>query len=71
MEELKEKHEFSRLRGLIYFTDGQGIYPAKKPGFETAFVFMKEDYEDMNVPPWAMKLILEEERYDGYKESEK
>lgn len=71
VEELKEKHEFSRLRGLIYFTDGQGIYPAKKPGFETAFVFMKEDYEDMNVPPWAMKLILEEERYDGYKESEK
>ncbi|MCB6416538.1 VWA-like domain-containing protein [Faecalimonas umbilicata] len=71
VEELKEKHEFSRLRGLIYFTDGQGIYPAKKPGFETAFVFMKEDYEDVNVPPWAMKLILEEERYDGYKESEK
>ena len=32
---------------------------------------MKEDYENMNVPPWAMKLILEEERYDGYKESEK
>lgn len=71
VEELKEKHEFSRLRGLIYFTDGQGIYLAKKPGFETAFVFMKEDYEDVNVPPWAMKLILEEERYDGYKESEK
>ena len=71
VEELKEKHEFSRLRGLIYFTDGQGIYPAKKPGFETAFVFMKEDYEYVNVPPWAMKLILEEERYDGYKESEK
>jgi len=22
---------------------------------------MKEDYEDVDVPPWAMKLVLEEE----------
>lgn len=61
VNELIEKKEFVRLKGLIYFTDGQGIYPAKKPPYETAFVFMKEDYEDVNVPVWAMKLILEEE----------
>lgn len=61
VNELIEKKEFIRLKGLIYFTDGQGIYPAKKPPYETAFVFMKEDYEDVNVPVWAMKLILEEE----------
>lgn len=65
VEKLIEQHAFSQLKGLIYFTDGQGIYPAKKPGFETAFVFMKEDYEDVNVPPWAMKLILEEEDLQG------
>lgn len=67
---LIEEKKFVRLKGLIYFTDGQGIYPAKKPPYETAFVFMKEDYEDVNVPVWAMKLILEEEevgsRRDGY-----
>lgn len=59
--ELIRKKAFSNLKGLIYFTDGQGIYPVKKPPYETAFVFMKEDYEDVNVPVWAMKLILEEE----------
>ena len=31
----------------------------KKPPYETAFVFMKEDYRDVDVPPWAIKLILE------------
>ena len=49
------------LRGLIYFTDGYGIYPAKMPPYETAFVFMKEDYQDIDVPPWAIRLILDEE----------
>ena len=57
------EHVFSNLKGLLYFTDGKGIYPAKKPPYETAFVFMKEDYEDTRVPSWAMKLILEEEDY--------
>ena len=35
------------------------IYPAKMPPYETAFVFMKEDYQDIDVPPWAIKLILD------------
>ena len=61
VEKLKKEHAFTQLRGLLYFTDGQGIYPAKMPSYEVAFVFLKEDYEDANVPPWAMKLILEEE----------
>lgn len=45
---------------MIYFTDGRGIYPAKCPVYETAFVFMEEEYEDVDVPPWAIKIILEE-----------
>ena len=56
-----KNHAFSRLKGLLYFTDGQGIYPLKRPPFETAFVFMKEDYEDADVPPWAIKLILQKD----------
>lgn len=61
VEELLRKQEFTGLRGLLYFTDGKGIYPQKKPPYETAFIFLEEDYEDMDVPPWAMKLILEED----------
>ena len=62
---LMEEGEFYSLKGVLYFTDGQGIYPKKKPPFETAFIFMEEEYEDAHVPPWAMKLIVCEEEFEG------
>lgn len=55
---LVNKGAFKKLRGLIYFTDGKGIYPVKMPPYDTAFVFMKDQYEDISVPGWAMKVIL-------------
>lgn len=61
VEELVRQGEFEDLRGLIYFTDGYGIFPQKMPGFPTAFVFMEEDYRDVDVPAWAMKLILSDQ----------
>lgn len=57
---LLAKKTFHKLRGLIYFTDGYGAFPLKKPPFDTAFVFFQGDYLDVDVPPWAMKLILDE-----------
>lgn len=53
--------EFENLRGLIYFTDGLGAYPSQRPGYDAAFVFLDEGYTDQNVPPWAMKLVLQPE----------
>lgn len=50
--------EFTDLRGLIYFTDGYGIYPRKVPVYQTAFVFAQEDYQDVDVPAWAIKLVV-------------
>lgn len=64
VNELLRQKAFHRLKGLLYFTDGYGIYPAKRPLYETAFVFMKEDYQDVDVPVWAMKLILEPDDLD-------
>lgn len=61
VEELLRKQCFTKLRGLIYFTDGYGTFPLRKPPYETAFVFLKEDYRDIDVPPWAVKLILDPE----------
>ncbi len=58
VEELREQGSFQRLKGLLYFTDGKGIYPKKRPDYDVAFLFMKEDYTDVSVPPWAMKLVL-------------
>lgn len=58
---LLNKGAFKKLRGLLYFTDGKGIYPISMPPYDTAFVFMEGQYEDVSVPGWAMKVILTEE----------
>ena len=62
---LCEEKKFQNLRGLLYFTDGMGRYPARRPPFETAFLFLGERFDDADVPPWAMKVILEEEEFSG------
>ena len=61
VEEQMARKRYGRLRGLLYFTDGYGVFPVKMPPFETAFVFLQNQYRDVDVPPWAIKLILEPE----------
>jgi predicted metal-dependent peptidase len=58
VEQLRKDKEFTNLKGLIYFTDGCGPFPNRKPDYDTAFVFVDDDYNNYNVPPWAIKLIL-------------
>lgn len=58
VETLCRKKEFQNLKGLIYFTDGYGDFPAKKPDYETAFVFVEDGYNNPNVPAWAIKIVL-------------
>lgn len=55
----KERKELRNLRALIYFTDGDGIYPRQKPDYETAFVFLKRTDRMKLVPSWAKCLITE------------
>lgn len=69
VDELVENGSFEDLRGILYFTDGYGIYPRKMPAYKTAFVFMQEDYRDTDVPPWAIKLTLDREDLEENTES--
>lgn len=64
VEELKSKGEFENLKGLIYFTDGYGIYPEKMPDYDVIFAFLEEDENRGKVPNWAIEVILEEEMYE-------
>lgn len=66
IEKMMETHQFTRLKGVVYFTDGQGIFPARKPPYETAFVFMEKEGPEVKVPPWAMKITIEEEELENY-----
>ena len=61
VDDLIEAGEFSDLRGLIYFTDGYGTFPARKPDYQAAFVFLDDEYRDPEVPPWAIKLVLQDD----------
>lgn len=59
VEELRKKKEFTNLKGLIYFTDGFGDFPPQQPDYHTAFVFIDDDYNNYDVPVWAIKLVLQ------------
>lgn len=61
VETLRQNREFTNLKGLIYFTDGYGAFPAKKPDYDTAFVFVDDEYNNPDVPPWAIKLVLQKD----------
>lgn len=61
VRELQAMGELAKLRGLVYFTDGMGIYPEKRPPYETAFVLLEEPPLSVRVPPWAVRLILGED----------
>ncbi len=58
VEQLQQEGALPDLRGLIYFTDGMGIYPQKRPPYDAAFVLLEEPPLAVAVPPWAIKLVL-------------
>ena len=61
VEKLRRERAFTELKGLIYFTDGYGIFPERMPPYQTAFVFLERDEEVLReVPPWAIRVLLEE-----------
>jgi hypothetical protein len=62
VQNMLDAGEFTDLKGLIYFTDGLGTFPAKMPGYECAFVFVDDDGQKRAVPPWAMKVIVSSEQ---------
>lgn len=55
--------ELRDLGGLLYFTDGRGIYPRKKPAYKTAFIFLNESGSVPDVPPWAIRLVLRKDDF--------
>ena len=60
VDKLLEKGDLRELDGLIYFTDGRGIFPKDAPSYKCAFVLPHEDY-NAKLPSWAMKAYLSTE----------
>lgn len=70
VNQLREDGELDHLRGMLYFTDGKGIYPQRRPDYQTAFLFLG-NYEEAAVPPWAMRLRItaEDLQREPYRQS--
>lgn len=64
VEKLITKGEFENLKGLIYFTDGYGVYPGSMPSYDVMFAFLNEQEGGPEVPPWAIKVVLEAEELE-------
>lgn len=58
VEELLSQGKLPDLRGVLYFTDGKGIFPDAAPGYDTAFIIHDDGFSDVWTPEWAMKLYL-------------
>jgi len=64
IERCQRDGQLTHLKGLLYFTDGFGIYPEKPTKYDTAFVFQSdEEMNDRDVPDWAMKLYVYHDRH--------
>ena len=65
LAQLQEEGQIHHLEGLLYFTDGLGIYPTHPAPYKTAFIFTDPELEVQGgFPQWAMKLILTEDEID-------
>ncbi len=61
VDEMIRTGGLTNLKGLIYFTDGYGIFPEKMPEYETVFVFIRENEGQVELPPWAVRIVLDED----------
>lgn len=51
--------ELRGLKGVIYFSDGRGIFPSTPPEYEVTFAFLKHRYDDIDVPSWVRRLVID------------
>ncbi len=71
VNKLIEEKQLNHLKGMLYFTDGRGIYPKRRPAWDTAFVFLEEYDPDIHVPPWAIRLVIPREDLTDDREKKK
>ena len=59
VEQMRTKGELRHLKGLLYFTDGDGIYPDQAPDYDDGLSsFSTGQCEKREVPSWAVRLNL-------------
>ena len=62
VDRLVAQGELPQLGGVLYFTDGYGVFPAEAPEYPAAFVMLQYRYDDINIPRWAQTLVLDADK---------
>ncbi len=62
VDELYESSSEKELNGLIYFTDGDGIYPEKTPQYKNVFVIHDNGFDKSQIPVWATPLYIDKNK---------
>ena len=61
IEELRKNGELTNLNGMLYFTDGMGVYPREKPEYPVAFIYDSEVLDEIpKVPAWAIRYLMDD-----------
>ena len=63
VEKLRDQGKLKNLKGLLYFTDGDGVYPRVPTDYETIFVFTDREFLEgdtaREIPSWVVRLCLD------------
>lgn len=59
IDKMQRNGQLRSLKGLLYFTDGNGVYPQEESKYETAFVFTSREALNLSIPKWIIPLCLD------------
>ena len=65
-DDMLHRRQFCNLKGLLCFTDATGPFPPTKPAYDAATVFVNDNYSTPDVPPWAVRLVLQKDELDEH-----
>jgi len=66
VDEIFTSSQKNEVNGLIYFTDGDGIYPKQMPKFKSLFVINDSCFDKSKMPLWAISLFLDSQDLIGW-----
>ena len=61
VDEMLRNKEVISMKGLIVMCSQPGIFPYRMPPYHVAFVFVNRDYSVPDVPPWGIRMIMQED----------
>lgn len=59
VDEIFESSQRNEVNGLIYFTDGEGVYPVQMPKYKSVFVISDNCFDKSKMPLWATPLFID------------